>query len=142
MASNKKPFFTKKFFRLVGGVVLGGFAGLSLTSSILPGALSFGAGVDSIFARWQLSEYAAHTALVWAMGGWAVVKTGIPLGGALILGLLGLASGVLLALGTMGNDPKLLLVCAIAGGFYGCVGGLLISKVLGGGDSQVSGKAE
>lgn len=136
MAPPKKNFFTKRTLKLVGGVILGGFAGLSLTSSVLPGALSVGAQLDNFFVRWKLSDFAAHTSLVWAVGGWAVVKTGIPRAGVLILGALGLISGVLLAVGAFGSDLKLVALSAIAGGCYGAVGGLLIGKVLGGSDPK------
>lgn len=135
MAPPKKNFFSKKILRLAGGVILGGFAGLSLTSSVLPGALSVAAQLDSFFVRWKLSDFAAHTSLVWAIGGWAVVKTGIPRAGALILGLLGLVSGALLAMGSFGNDLKLIALSALAAGFYGAIGGMLLGRVLCSSDS-------
>ncbi|MBE0599616.1 MAG: hypothetical protein IH614_20440, partial [Desulfuromonadales bacterium] len=68
----------KNAFRYFLGTLLGGFAGLSLTSSVLPSAFAGVGMIDQLFARWALSDYAAHTVLVWAVGGWAVARAGFP----------------------------------------------------------------
>ena len=120
----------KNPLRLFLGILLGGFAGLSLTSSVLPSALSAVGMIDQLFARWALSDYAAHAVLVWAVGGWAVARAGFPRAGALILGLLGVLSGFFLSLAAFGTASAFLLTAAAAGGFYGVVGGVLLGTVL------------
>ncbi len=120
----------KNWFRLTLGTILGGFAGLSLTTSVLPLSLSLATGAESFFVRWTLGEYAAHSALIWAVGGWAVGKVGFPKAGALILALVGLASSLILCGIALGTDVKILVTAGLAGTFYGFIGGLLLGTVL------------
>ena len=126
----------RKWLRLTLGTILGGLAGLSLTSSILPAAVAATGVADSFFIRYALSDYAAHTTLVWAVGGWAVAKTGYPKFGAIILGLVGTISGVLLTIAALKATAALLLIGGLTGGFYGLIGGLLLGNVLQAGPPQ------
>ena len=118
-----------RWIRLTLGTVLGGFAGLSLTSSILPMVLSFMGMGDSLFFRWQLGGYAAHSALLFAVGGWAAVRTDIPMAGAAVLGVVGALGGALVSIWSLGWETDLLLSCGIGGGFYGFLGGLILTTV-------------
>jgi hypothetical protein len=120
----------KNWVRLTIGTVLGGFAGLSLTATILPTILASISMGDSMFIRWQLADYAAHSVLVWAIGGWGVAKVGDQKAGALILGLVGLSVGALLCLGVFGSAPKILAAMTLGGAAYGAVGGLLLGRIL------------
>ncbi len=120
----------QKWIRLTLGAILGGFAGLSLTSSVLPTIVSTLGGGDSFFIRWALSDYAAHTTLLWAVGGWSVAKVGIPRAGAVILGVVGLCSGLLLGGVALGTQATLLLTTGLGGGAYGVLGGLLLGGML------------
>jgi hypothetical protein len=119
-----------RWIRLTLGTVLGGFAGLSLTSSILPMVLSFMGLGEDLFFRWQLSGYAAHAALLFAVGGWAAVRTDIPMAAAAVLGVVGAIGGVVLSFWSFGSEIDFLLACGIGGGFYGFLGGLLLGTVL------------
>jgi hypothetical protein len=124
-----------KGIRLLLGTILGGFAGLSMTSSVLPTVLAMMGIGDSIFNRWILADYAAHSTLVWAVGGWAVVKMDNPKFGSLILGLVGAVSGALLMYVGFGQDQQqveLMLAGGVTGAGYGAIGGLLLGTVLRG----------
>ncbi len=119
-----------RMLRLAIGTILGGFAGLSLTSSILPTALSaLGIG-DPFFNRFALSGYAAHVTLVWALCGWVIVRLDRPRLAMSLLGLAGVLSGVLLIVVSFGAKTSLLLTGGISGGLYGLVAGLLLGTVL------------
>jgi hypothetical protein len=131
-----------RMIRLGLGTILGGFAGLSLTSSILPTVLStIGVG-DPFFNRFALSGYAAHVTLVWALGGWISVRLDSPKLAMTVLGLVGVISGVALVMLSIGSSTSLLLAGGIAGGLYGMVGGLLIGTVFRTPESHSSGPEE
>jgi len=116
--------------RLAVGAILGGCAGLSLTSSVIPTALStLGLG-DMFLTRFALSGYAAHTTLFWAAGGWAVVKIDHPIIGAGILGLVGAVSGLLLSIIALDTELVVLLSTIVVCTLYAFVGGLLLGTVL------------
>lgn len=132
----------RRWVRLTLGVILGGAAGLSFNSSILPMAISTLGSTDSFFVRWALGEYAAYMTLLWAIGGWAVAKTGIPKAGAVILGIVGVASGLFLCYLALGTEMSLLLISAIAGGVYGLVGGALLGRILQGDDGTAEPRAK
>lgn len=121
----KRPWLRKTL-----GTILGACAGLSLTSSILPAAFA-GVGIaDSFYTRWMIGEYAAPAVLVWAVGGWAVARVGMPKAGMLILGLVGALSGLLISSAGFGSGLPVLATGGIAGAFYGLVGGLLLGHIL------------
>ncbi|BCR03835.1 hypothetical protein DESUT3_09040 [Desulfuromonas versatilis] len=121
----------QKWLRFTLGILLGGFAGLSLTSSILPAAMTtFYADVDAMFVRFSLADYAAHAVLLWAAGGWAVAKVGHSLPGAIVLGIVGLVSGVFLGYAALGTDGATLIIAGAASLLYGVVGGLMLGGVL------------
>lgn len=128
----------KRWFRLTLGVVLGGFAGLSLTTSILPMVVSTVLGIESFFVRWSLGGYAAHSTLVWAFAGWVAARTGLPRISPILFGLLGLASGFLLAYAGLGTEIKTLAICAVGAASYGVIGGLLLGSVLASPSEEIS----
>jgi hypothetical protein len=118
--------------RSVGAVLLGGCAGLSLTSSIIPTVMATAGIGDSFSARWALGEYAVYSMMAWAVGGWAARRTGSGAGGAIVLGFVGGASGLLLTWFALGSAMNLLLAGGGAGLVYGAFGGLLIGSTLRG----------
>lgn len=117
-------------FRAVGAVLLGGCAGLSLTTSVIPTAMEALGHGDSFATRWELAGYAVYSMMVWAVGGWAAQRTGSGKAGAIILGFVGLASGTLLTATALGTELPLLLAGGGAGMFYGIIGGMLIGSSL------------
>ena len=117
--------------RPTGAVILGGFAGLSLTASVLPAVISFLGATDDFSARLNLAGFAVYAFLAWAVGGWAVQRKGSPQGGAVILGLLGAVSAALFAGLAYGAEKETILLCAAAGLAYGSIGGMLIAIALG-----------
>lgn len=112
-------------------VFLGGFAGLSLTSTILPTALSVIGATDDFSARLDLAGFAIYSFMVWALGGWMCQRRASAQAGALILGLIGLVSAAVFAGLAYGTAQEVLLICAAAGLAYGTFGGLLIALALG-----------
>lgn len=117
-------------FRSVGAVLLGGCAGLSLTASVIPTVMATLGLLDSFSARWALGGYAIYSVMAWAVGGWAARRTGSPAAGAVILGFVGMASGLLLTGKAIGTEMNLLLAGGLSGFVYGGIGGTLIGKAL------------
>lgn len=116
--------------RRVGAALLGGFAGLSLTATVIPSAMSLMRVTDSFSARWELGGYAVYSVMVWAVGGWAAQKTGDKLHGAIVLGTVGLASGLIFTGIGIGTEMNLLLTGGGAAMLYGAIGGLIIGDAL------------
>lgn len=116
--------------RPVGAVFLGGFAGLSLTATILPTVISTLGLTDSFSARLDLAGYAVYSFMLWAVGGWAAQRTASTQAGGVILGLVGLVSGALFTGMAFGAGVKLLLIGGAAGLAYGTIGGMLIANAL------------
>jgi hypothetical protein len=117
--------------RPTGAVFLGGFAGLSLTTSVLPTVISTLGFTDSFSARIDLAGFAVYSFMLWAVGGWAAQRTASAQAGAVILGLVGLVSAAIFSGLAYGAEKELLLLCAAAGLAYGSLGGMLIAVALG-----------
>lgn len=127
--------------RAVGAVVLGGFAGLSLTTTILPTAISVLGVTDDFSARIDLAGLAVYSFMLWAVGGWAAQRTASARAGAVILGLVGSLSAAVFTGLTYGAERDLsllLLQCTAAGLAYGSFGGMLIAMALGETHSRTS----
>jgi len=116
--------------RSVGAVFLGGFAGLSLTTTVLPEVIAMLGVTDSFSARIDLAGFAVYSFMSWAVGGWAAQRTASTQAGGVVLGLVGLVSGAIFAFLGFGAATELLLACAAAGLAYGTVGGMLIAAAL------------
>ena len=125
--------------RPTGAVFLGGFAGLSLTTTILPTVISILGATDDFSARLDLAGFAVYSFLVWAVGGWAAQRTASAQAGAVILGLVGLVSAAIFAGLAYGAEKELILLCAAAGLAYGSIGGMLIAIALGENNNATSG---
>lgn len=121
---------SKKWLRYTLGLILGGAAGLSLTATILPLALSLAGLKEDFLIRWDLGGYAAHCVLAFAFGGWLIVRFGNPRISPPLLGGIGLLSGGLLGLVVYGGEPSWTAFMAVAAGAYGSIGGLLLGLVL------------
>ena len=121
---------SKKWLRYTLGAILGGAAGLSLTATVLPLLLSLAGMKEEFLIRWDLGGYAAHCVIAFAIGGWLTARVGIPKFGPLILGGIGFACGVVLALVVYDAEMSWLLFMGVAAGAYGTVGGLLLGYVL------------
>jgi len=120
--------------RSVAAVFLGGFAGLSLTTTILPTVISVLGVTDDFSARLDLAGFAVYSFLSWAVGGWAAQRTASAQAGAVILGLIGAVSAAIFAAMAYGAEKELLMIlllCAAAGLAYGTFGGMLIAMALG-----------
>lgn len=116
--------------RSVAAVFLGGCAGLSLTTTILPAAIEFMRVSDSFSARLDLAGFAVYAIMLWGVGGWAAKRTGSILGGAVVLGLVGLTSAALFTGMAYGAGTVSFLFCTFVGTVYGAIGGMLIAAAL------------
>ena len=120
--------------RSVAAVFLGGFAGLSLTTTILPTVISVLGVTDDFSARLDLAGFAVYSFMLWAIGGWVAQRRASAHAGAVILGLVGAVSAAIFATMAYGAAKEvlmLLLLCAAAGLAYGTFGGMLIAMALG-----------
>ena len=121
---------SKRWLRLILGSVLGGAAGLSLTATVLPLALSVAGLKEDFMIRWDLGGYAAHCVLAFAFGGWLIARFGRIMLGPLLLGGTGILCGAILGVVVYEGEPSWTTFMAVAAGAYGTVGGLLLGHVL------------
>ena len=117
-------------FRAVGATILASFAGLSLTTNIIPSAISMMGLMDSFSARWELGGFAVYSMMAWAVGGWAGQKTGDKRLGAIVLGSVGLTTGLLFTGVGIGTEANILLAGGGAALLYGAIGGMIIGDAL------------
>ena len=116
--------------RAIGATLLSSFAGLSLTTTIIPTALTTMVGLDTFSARWGLGGFAVYSMMTWAVGGWAAQRTGNKWLGAIILGAVGLATGLLFTAVGIGSELNLLMTGGGAGLLYGSIGGMILADAL------------
>ena len=129
--------FKRKNIRGFVGGLLGLAAGMSLTTTIIPTAVTTIVGGESFFIRYALADYFAHTALVWCAAAWATARIGSTPLGAVIMGLTGAVTGLLLAIAQLGTAPNILLSASIGAMIYGVIGGLIISGIMPGDDERI-----
>lgn len=112
------------------GMVLGGFAGLSLTLTVLPMLVSFSGYTDSMLAMLAFRQFESLVSLLWAIGAGAVAWWGGPRFGGAVLGVVGLVTGYGLQSMAFSEAPLVILFLAAVGGTaYGVVGGVLLGCV-------------
>ena len=116
--------------RAIGATLISSFAGLSLTTTIIPTAMEMLVGIDTFSARWALGGFAVYSMMAWAVGGWAVQRTGDKRLGAIILGFVGLVTGLLFTGVGIGTAPNVLMTGGGAALLYGAIGGLIIGDAL------------
>lgn len=117
-------------FRAIGATMLASFAGLSLTTNVIPSAISMMGLMDSFSARWGLGGFAVYSMMAWAVGGWAVQKTGDKKLGAIVLGSVGLTTGLLFTGVGISTEMNILLAGGGAALLYGAIGGMIIGDAL------------
>jgi len=86
--------------------------------------------MDSFSARWGLGGFAVYSMMSWAVGGWAVQRTGDKKLGAIVLGSVGLATGLLFTGIGIGTEMNILLTGGGAALLYGAVGGMIVGDAL------------
>lgn len=129
--------FKRKNIRGFVGGLLGLAAGMSLTTTIIPTAVTTVVGGEPFFVRFALADYFAHTALVWCTAAWATARIGSTMLGAIIMGLTGAVAGLLLAIAQLGTATNILLSSTIGSLIYGVIGGLIISGIMPGDDERI-----
>lgn len=121
---------SKRWLRYTLGSILAGCAGLSLTATILPLALSAAGMKEDFMIRWDLGGYAAHCVLAFAAGGWLIAKVGRIWAGPVILGITSVISGAAMGIVVYSGETSWILFMTVASGAYGTIGGLLLGHVL------------
>jgi hypothetical protein len=111
-------------------IVLGGCAGLSFTVSVLPVMLQLGNVGGQLQLTRALVPLWPWAALVWAVGGLGCARLAAPLPAALLLGLVGAATGILLVVFGPGFAPLPGIFGLVSGLVYGGLGGLILGRVL------------
>ena len=129
--------FKRKNIRGFVGGLLGIMAGMSLTTTIIPTAVTTVVGGEPFFIRFALADYFAHTALVWCAAAWATARIGSTPLGAIIMGLTGAVTGLLLAIAQLGTASNIVLSSTIGALIYGVIGGLIISGIMPGDDERL-----
>lgn len=119
-------FIMSARLRTIGATLLSSLAGLSLTSSIIPSAMEFTGAMDSFSARWELGGFAVYSMIIWGLAGRSVQKTGDKKLGTIILGAVGLASGLIFTGVGIGTAFSTLLTGGAAALFYGAIGGMIV----------------
>jgi hypothetical protein len=117
-------------FRSIGAIMLSSFAGLSLTATIIPSAMELSGTMGSFAARWGMGGFAVYSMMAWGVGGWAVQKTGSKIMGAVILGFVGLVTGLAFTGVGLGMELNILLVGGGSALLYGAIGGMIIGDAL------------
>jgi len=129
--------FKRKNIRGIVGGVLGLAAGMSLTTTIIPTVVTTVVGGEHFFVRYALADYFAHTALVWGAAGWASGRVGSYPVGAVIMGVVGGVSSLLLAVASLGTTLPILASATGGGMVYGAIGGLIISGIMPGDNEEL-----
>lgn len=110
-------------------VVLAGLAGMSFTVSVLPLTLyQAGVGDEPVLIR-LLSGWLLPIMALWSVGGWGARRPPRQVAGALVLGITGAISGMLLGAVALHPGLRILGVGALTGLVYGFLGGLIIHRV-------------
>ena len=116
-------------FRTAAGFCLGAFAGVSLTLTVLPFVLSLLLGANTMDVVFRVNDFALPMALVWAVVGAALGRVGGMRNGALLLGVCGALSGIILAAFGVEGNLATIGVSALGCLAYGAVGGLILGRV-------------
>jgi len=112
--------------RTIGATLLGALAGLSLTANIIPTAMEYTGTMESFSARWALGGFAVYTMIIWGLGARSAQKIGSKMSGAIILGSVGCASGLIITGVGIGTDLNTLMTGGGVALLYGAVGGMII----------------
>jgi len=112
--------------RTIGATFLGALGGLSLTVNIIPTAMEYIGIMDDFSARWALGGFAVYSMIIWGIGARSAQKIGSKIYGAIILGSVGCASGLIITGVGIGTDINTLLTGGGVALLYGAVGGMII----------------
>lgn len=118
----------KSLLRVITGLFIGGFAGLSLTTAVTPMVLSGLFNLYSIDIMLAVRGFGIPLAILLAIGGGIMGWTGGAVVGASVLGGCGAIAGFVLGAFAIGGDVSLILASTLTGLIYGGLGGLIIGK--------------
>jgi hypothetical protein len=125
--------------RILIGVGIGAFAGISLITGVLPFVITRLFGINSFEILLLVGGFTLPVALLWAGGGGLIGRQGGPVQGGLVLGLCGALSGLAVGVFALGGSMSLLLTGLLCGSIYGAIGGILIGYAF---PSELEGREE
>ncbi len=118
----------RSFLRVIVGLTVGGFAGLSLATAITPLILGNVFNLHAIDLMLAVRSFGLPLAVSLAIGGGLIGWFGGALFGAAVLGGCGAIAGFILGAVAIGGDLPLILVSTATGLVYGGLGGLIVGK--------------
>jgi hypothetical protein len=118
----------KNPLRVIVGFFIGGFAGLSLATAVVPLVLGSVFDFYSVDMMLAVSSYGVPIAILMAIGGGILGWYGGAKEGVAIFGGCGAIAGFVLGWFAFGGDAATTLVSTLTGFVYGGVGGILIGK--------------
>lgn len=114
--------------RTLVGLFFGGFGGISFAAAILPIVIGSLFVYDSIGMMLSVRSYVLPLALIWAISGAITGWHGGARFGGILLGGIGVVSGLLLGVFALEGNLSVILVSALAGLIYGGIAGLIIGR--------------
>lgn len=121
---------SRSILRILIGVIMGGFAGLSFATAVVPIVVGQMFDVYSVDLLLGVQDLALPLAVGWIVLAAIIAWQGGAWFGALVLGLGGALSGFILGQFGLGGDSSLVMVAALAGLIYGGIGGMIIGRAL------------
>lgn len=118
----------RSLLRVMAGLMIGGLAGLSLATAIIPLVIGKFFNLYSIDLMLAVRGYGLSVAVLLAICGGLVGWFGGALTGALLLGGGGAIAGFILGAFAIGGDATLILLSTLTGLIYGGLGGLIVGK--------------
>ena len=116
----------RSYLRMLFGVCIGAFAGISLVTGIVPFVLARLFGINSFQALIAVQGFIIPTVILWAFGGGLVGWQGGSSIGGFILGVCGAITGAILGLFAFEGVLAIVTAGFLSGLIYGAVGGLIL----------------
>ena len=119
----------KNGFKLIIGFFFCLFAGLSLTTAVIPMVMSNVFDMYSMDLLLAVRGYSIPLALLWGAGGVFIAwQSSTTAKGAVTLGACGLVSGLVLGMFALAGSLAVIATAIGAGLIYGAIGGAILGK--------------
>lgn len=119
----------RSILRVFFGVCIGAFAGISLTTGILPFVIAKFFEITSFEVMIEVRNFTLAVSLLWAIGGGIVGWYGGAQLGGIIIGLCGIISGFILGAFALDGNLLQITIGILSGLIYGVFGGLIVGQV-------------
>ncbi len=119
----------RSMLRVLFGFAIGGFAGISMATGILPFVIGQLTELTSFEVLIFVRTFTLSVALLWAIGGGMIGWYGGLQMGTIILGVCGILGGLILGAFAMSGDAFVIAVSILTGLIYGGLGGALFGRI-------------